>query len=374
MSSLKQDDNDSAFKNAFNGALLQHMAGAISHYYPSFDSAAFLAVETQLTRCEMKARVHLIRDALATGLPADYPTALSILVSVLNDNELRGFSVWPIAEYIQTYGLEYLDHSLEALKIVTTCFTAEWAIRPFIKKYPQQTMQFLLECANSDSVDIRRLASEGTRPRVPWGEQLSAVIEDPSSTRAILDSLKFDTELYVRKSVANHLNDITKDHPDYVIQLLNDWKRQAADTEIKNLNWLIRQALRTLIKAGHPEALSLVGVNFGADVELDEFTLKNKTIGLNESLELTVQLHSTSLQPQNIVLDYIIHFMKAKGKTAPKVFKLRSFTLPAQGVIRIDKKHLIKKITTRQYYKGTQYIEIQVNGKVLDKQMWTLDI
>lgn len=374
MSSSPDNNNDNAFKHAFNGALLQQMADSIRRYFPQFNTTAFLAIESQFADREMKARVHLIRDTLAAQLPDNYPTALNILVSVLKDNQLKGFSVWPVAEFIQTYGLDYPDISLDALTIVTQYFTSEWAVRPFIKQYPQQTMIFLLNCARSEHVDIRRWASEGTRPRIPWGEQLPAFIQDPSATRDILEVLKFDSELYVRKSVANHLNDITKDNPDYVIQLLDRWKQQATQAEIKNINWIVKHALRTLIKAGHPDALSLIGVQFGAEVVLDEFTIKNRIIRLNESLEFTTQLRSVCHQPQNIVLDYIIHFMKANNTTLPKVFKLRSFLLPAKGVIRIDKKHIIKKITTRQYYEGIQYIEIQVNGKVLHKEEWFIAI
>ncbi|WP_299999742.1 DNA alkylation repair protein [uncultured Cedecea sp.] len=374
MSNITENSNENAFKHAFNEALLQQMAASISRYLPSFHSAAFLAIAPLLTDREMKARVHLIRDTLAAELPENYPDALNILISVLKDNQLRGFSVWPIAEFIQTYGIEYPDISLDALAIVTQFFTSEWAVRPFIKRYPQQTMMFLLDCARSENVDIRRWASEGTRPRVPWGELLPAFIQDPSATREILEALKFDPELYVRKSVANHLNDITKDNPDYVIQLLTRWKQQASPAGLKNIDWIIKQALRTLIKAGHPGALSLIGVQFGAKVELTEFTVKKRKIRLNESLEFTTQLRSLSDQPQNIVLDYILHFMKANNTTSPKVFKLRTFSLPPDSVIRIDKKHTIKKITTRQYYEGIQYIEIQVNGKVLHKEEWLLEL
>lgn len=373
MGDLANKDNDNAFKYAFNGELLQKMADLIRRDFAQFNTEAFLALEPQLADKEMKARVHLIRDGLAIQLPNAYPEALKILVSILKDRQLTGFSVWPIAEFIQTYGLEYPELSLEALTLVTQCFTSEWAVRPFIKKYPQQTMQYLLACAKSDNVDIRRWASEGTRPRVPWGEQLPAFIQDPSATRDILEALKFDSELYVRKSVANHLNDITKDNPDYVINLLRGWQQQAGHQEIKYIDWIIKQALRTLIKAGHPQALALIGVEFGAAVKLDEFNLKNRNIRLNERLEFTLQLRSVSDQPQNIVLDYILHFMKANHTTSAKVFKLRTFSLPAKSIIRIDKKHLIKQITTRQYYEGLQYIEIQVNGKVLHKEPWFIE-
>lgn len=370
-------ENQNAFKHAFNHALLQDIASLIARHYPAFNAEAFLNQAENLDKLEMKARVQVIRDALAAELPQDYPAALAVVVSVLKENKLRGFAVWPFAEFIQVYGLNHPALSLEALKVVTVCFTAEWAVRPFIKQNPEETMHFLLQCAQDESVDIRRWASEGTRPRVPWGEKLYLFIKDPAGTRAILDALKFDPELYVRKSVANHLNDITKDHPDYVIQLLQSWQQQAKQSgndDEKKIAWITRHSLRTLIKNGHPDALALIGVQHGADVVLDAFSLKQKTIALGENLEFNVSLRSTSNAPQNIVVDYVLHFMKANGSTAPKVFKLRAFELPAGGTVTIEKKHAVKIITTRQYYPGVQRIEIQVNGKVLGGEEWELEL
>lgn len=370
-------ENQNAFKHAFNHALLQDIASLIALHYPVFNAEAFLNQAENLDKLEMKARVQVIRDALVAELPQDYPAALHVVVSVLKENKLRGFAVWPFAEFIQVYGLNHPKISLEALKVVTVCFTAEWAVRPFIKQDPDATMRFLLQCAQDESVDIRRWASEGTRPRVPWGEKLHLFIKDPAGTRAILDALKFDPELYVRKSVANHLNDITKDHSDYVIQLLQSWQQQAKQSgsdDVKKVGWITRHSLRTLIKNGHPDALALIGVQHGADVVLDAFSLKQKTIALGENLEFKVSLRSTSDAAQNIVLDYVIHFMKANGSLAPKVFKLRTFELPANGTVTIEKKHAVRTITTRQYYPGVQRIEIQVNGKVLGGEEWVLDL
>jgi 3-methyladenine DNA glycosylase AlkC len=370
-------ENQNAFKHAFNHALLQDIANLIAQHYPAFNVDAFLKKAEKLDKLEMKARVQTIRDALAAELPQDYPAALGVVVSVLKENKLRGFAVWPFAEFIQVYGLDQPEISLEALKVVTVCFTSEWAVRPFIKQDPDATMRFLLKCARDESVDLRRWASEGTRPRVPWGEKLHLFIKDPAGTRAILDALKFDPELYVRKSVANHLNDITKDHPDYVIQLLQSWQQQAKQSgseEVKKVAWITRHSLRTLIKNGHPDALALIGVQHGADVALDAFSIRQKAVSLGGNLEFKVSLRSTSDAPQNIVVDYVLHFMKANGSTAPKVFKLRAFELPAGGSVTIEKKHAVKKITTRQYYSGVQQIEIQVNGKVLGGDEWALDL
>nr|WP_205247117.1 DNA alkylation repair protein [Enterobacter sp. Ap-1006] len=356
---------------------MQDIASLIARHHPAFNAKAFLKQAENLDKLEMKARVQAIRDALAAELPQDYPAALGVVVAVLKEHKLRGFAVWPFAEFIQVYGLNHPALSLEALKVVTVCFTAEWAVRPFIRQDPDATMRFLLKCAQDESVDIRRWASEGTRPRVPWGEKLHLFIEDPAGTRAILDALKFDPELYVRKSVANHLNDITKDHSDYVIQLLQNWQLQAKQSggdDVKKVAWITRHSLRTLIKNGHPDALALIGVQHGADVALDAFSLKQKAIALGEYLAFKVSLRSTSSTPQNIVVDYVLHFMKANGSTASKVFKLRTFELPANGTVTIEKKHAVKTITTRQYYPGVQKIEIQVNGKVLGGEEWELDL
>ncbi|MCH7335759.1 hypothetical protein [Acinetobacter sp. NIPH 2699] len=374
MANLIEHENNNAHKHAFDGALLQFIAESISRHFPSFRSQEFLKIESALTAMEMKSRVKLIRDALAKELPQAYPQALEILVAVLHDEELRGFSVWPIAEFIQTYGLHHPDISLEALKLVTMRFTSEWAVRPFIKKYPEKTMDFLLQCTQDENVDIRRWASEGTRPRIPWGERLQVFIQNPSATHDILETLKFDPELFVRKSVANHLNDIAKDHPEYVITVLKRWQRQAQGENQKKIDWIIRQALRTLIKNGNPDALALIGVKYGASIKIEHFAIKQEQIKLGENLEFAVQVQSTSDQPQKIVIDYIMHFMKLNQKTAPKVFKLRFFELPAHGIVAIAKAHPIKKITTRQYYSGMQRIEIQINGEVLASKDWSLKL
>jgi len=369
-----EEQNDAALKHAFNGELLQHFATAILVYFPSFRSEEFLKIEAELHQMEMKARVRRIRDCLAQELPQDYPRALEILMQVLHQDTFRGFSIWPIAEFIQSYGLNDLKISLEALQLLTTRFTSEWAVRPLIKHYPEETMDFLLQCTQHENVDIRRWASEGTRPRLPWGEHLQKFIQNPEATKDILEALKFDTELFVRKSVANHLNDISKDHPDYVIQLLNRWQKQAQGEDQKKIEWIIKHALRTLIKNGHPKALALIGVHYDAMINIEKFKIIENQLRLGDDLEFEIQIQSLSNQTQRVVMDYILHFMKSNQKTAPKVFKLRTFELAAHERVVIKKKHTVRKVTTRQYYTGQQKIEIQVNGKVFGGLEWYLEL
>lgn len=374
MASVTEGQNDNAFKHFFDEKLLQQLAELICLEYPQFNTKSLYNLLHEFPQLEMKARVRAIRDVLIKELPSDYPTVLKMIVSLLKKDKLQGFAVWPFAEFIQTQGLAHCEISLNALKLLTTYFTSEWAIRPFIKLYPDETMKFLAICASDDNPHVRRWASEGTRPRLPWGEQLQAFIQDPIATRPILNKLKFDDELYVRKSVANHLNDISKDHPDYVTQLLKEWTQQAnTPAEQRYVTWIIKQALRTLIKQGNPNALALIGVEHGAQVTIDGFNV-TPTITLGEYLTFKFTVCSLSNKPQNLVIDYIIGFMKANGKTSPKVFKLRAMTLGPNETLTIEKKHAVKLITTRQYYAGEQQIQLQINGKVFIEKNWQLII
>jgi len=273
---------------------------------------------------------------------------------------------------VQTYGLEDLKLSLNALKELTPLFSSEFAVRPFLKRYPTETLKFLEQCAREKDVHFRRWASEGTRPRLPWGERLQEFVRDPSPTMPILELLKFDTELYVRKSVSNHLNDIAKDHPERVIQLLADWKTAAGAAHAEKIEWIIHRALRTLIKAGHPGALKLIGVSHEAKIKFLGFKINQKKFKLGERIEFQFSIRSLSAKSQKLVVDYIVHFVKSNQSTSPKVFKLKSVLLPAEGEVVFAKSHHLKKVTTRVHYSGLHQLEIQVNGKGVGRVGWEL--
>ncbi len=221
---LVADSNPNALKHLIGPSLLKQLASKIGAVDPSFDQKRFLAIERELLTLELKPRVRLVREALRSELPSDFSHALKILLASVTDGTVTGFGLWPVSDFIQTYGLNHAQLSLDALKQLTPLFSSEFAIRPFLRLFPEKTLQFLKQCALSPNVDLRRWASEGTRPRLPWGERLQAFIQDPAPTLAILELLKFDPELYVRKSVANHLNDIAKDHPKRVIEVLMRWR------------------------------------------------------------------------------------------------------------------------------------------------------
>lgn len=368
-------ENPNAFKHIYDKNLLELIAQKIKKVYPAFSEKEFKSILKQMLTLEMKARVYLIRDKLHELLPQDFVKSSEILLKSTEDGTLTGFAIWPYTEFVQSYGLEHVKESLRVLKELTKLFTSEWAVRPFLKKDFKTTYNFLKTYTKDENAHVRRWVSEGTRPRLPWGQRLGEFIKKPDLSFELLDKLKFDSELYVRKSVANHLNDLTKDHPDKVVDILSQWNQQAKKPEdIKNIQWITKHALRTLIKEGHGKALSLLGVNSKVAVNLKKLKLHKKEIKLGEHIDFSFELISTAPKEQSLIIDYIVHFMKANGKTAPKVFKLKNIHLKANQKILIQKKHPIKPITTRTYYAGQHHLEIQVNGNVYLKESWRLKI
>lgn len=366
--------NENAFKHLVGPKLIDNLALAISRHYKGFNSKSFVNLKKKLEFLEMKARVCLIRDALKEHLPEDYLTALGILVKTANDPNLKSFDFWPHTEFVQQFGLNDTAPSLEALKVLTQVFTSEWGVRPFLRLQRKQTLDFLLACASDENVHVRRWASEGTRPRLPWGERLNDFIKDPKHTLPILEKLKFDEELYVRKSVANHLNDIAKDNPDFVLSTLTRWKNEANGKHQEKIGWILARALRTLIKAGHPKALQLIGVQSKTKILFRKFSLEKKQLRLGDRLNFEFEVVSQSAKKQKLVIDYIVHFVKANGKTSPKVFKLKNCELDSKKTLAISKSHHIKKITTREFYAGVHALEIQINGVVQEKLTWKLSL
>lgn len=370
----KNDQEAKAFKNWINEALLQRMANAIHTVEPSFDKKKFLSLKSDLVPLELKARIQRVREQLREELPKDYKKALEILLKSTKNGQLKGFDLWPYTDFIQTYGLDDFEKSLVALRQLTVLFTSEFAVRPFIRKDSQSSLQFLLQCTRDPNPHIRRWASEGSRPRLPWGEKLHSIIQEPTLTLPILEKLKHDDELYVRKSVANHLNDLTKDHPDLVLKTLKRWQSQSRSRHQSKIDWIIRHSLRTLIKRGHPKALSLIGVNATTKIQVGALSLNKKRLHVGDRLEFHFKIASTDGKPQKMVMDYVIHFVKANQQTVPKVFKLKNFNLSGKQELSIKKQHHLKKITTRVYYPGRHFLEIQINGKCYQKASFHLTV
>jgi 3-methyladenine DNA glycosylase AlkC len=366
----KQSTNESAFKNWINAQLLNDIAKSIKAVHPEFASTQFLKISNDLGPLELKARVRLVREKLRELLPADYPKALKILMASMNDGSLKGFGLWPYADFIENYGLDHPDLSLKALYELTSKFTGEFAVRPFIRKSQIETLAQLEKWATDKNYHVRRWVSEGTRPRLPWGLRLQALVKDPAPTIKLLEILKYDSELYVRKSVANHLNDISKDHPEMLVKLLGVWQKTVPPEHSEKINWISRHSLRSLLKAGHPGALALLGFGAKVKIQAKNLKLKSSKVRVGQYLEFSFDVictQSSGKKPQLLMIDYIIHHRKAGGKLSPKVFKLKSLQLSMGEKIKIAKRHSFKPVTTRVYYSGEHFVEIQVNGQKLCK-------
>lgn len=329
---------------------------------PLFDRAAFVRAASEgLDALSIMERVRHIADALKEALPADFVSAADI-ARAMGPGLKHGFQAMAVTEFVARYGLDDFETSMEALADLTRFGSAEFAIRPFLAKDAPRTLAVMVRWASSDDEHVRRLASEGCRPRLPWGSRVAALKADPTLAVSILEMLKADPSLYVRKSVANHLNDIAKDWPDWVLDRLARWKQDNPHTI-----WIIRHALRTLIKQGNPRALALIGVGHGAAVTVRRFEINPAKVQLGDKITITAELASDSLQDQQLVVDYRIHYARIGGKTGPKVFKLKSFNLGGHSIASLSIKQAIRDFTTRRHYPGRHDVELIINGEVMGK-------
>ncbi len=301
-------------------------------------------------------RVRHIADALHVALPAGYPAALDILQPMASQLT-HGFQAVAVTEYVARFGLDDFDRSMDALATLTRFGTAEFAVRPFLAHAPDRALAKMSEWAGSDDEHVRRLASEGCRPRLPWAARVPALKADLTLAAPILEALKADPSLYVRKSVANHLNDIAKDRPDWLLGRLAQWSQDDSRTA-----WIVRHALRTLIKQGDPRALALIGVAHGADVAVRGFAIEPPTVCLGERIAIAADIASGSTGDQRLVVDYRIHYARAGGKTAAKVFKWKTFDLAAGETVALRISQTIRDFSTRRHHPGRHDVEIIVNG------------
>lgn len=367
-------------KNGVGAPAVERISRALSQtdsLGSDFNSDRFtLQANSMLNQLELKERVQHIIETLHEFLPKDFESAIVCLLELPGlwdsgdpDDPLRSFAAWPIIDYVSHYGLDYPETALPALRELTLLFSAEFAIRPFILNHPELCRQYFEHWVRDDDERVRRLVSEGTRPRLPWGIQLKPYVNDPTDNLIWLEHLKNDASLYVRRSVANHLNDISKDHPSIVIKLCQSWYPCADD----NLKWLIKHALRSLIKSGQPEVFPLLGYSRELKLEARKLQLHTPNVVLGESLEFELSLTSTAELTQTMVVDFSLHLMKANGKMAAKVFKWKAVSIEPGQTLVIKKQHAIKKISTRRYYSGEQKLDILVNGKSVAQESFTLD-
>jgi 3-methyladenine DNA glycosylase AlkC len=365
-------ENENAFKNWINPTVVKKMGNVFHSVYPKFDQVRFLKQSQHLNDLELKARVLMLTEGLAKELTGNFKKDANIIKDVLLLKKLNSFELWPISEYISQFGLSHFDESFELMYHLTQQFTAEFAIRPFLKQDPELVLKKLSPWLDDKNVHVRRWISEGTRPILPWGGKIPSFIKTPA-TLELLDSLKYDEELYVRKSVANHLNDISKDHPHLVIKTLKNWFKNAPTDQKEKIIWIQKQALRTLIKKGHKSALELMGVVSDINVKVVQFKLNKNSFKVGDKLEFNFALELLEKKDHKLIIDYGIGFRKANGSISTKIFKLKTINVSTSERIDIKKIHSLKKITTLTFYPGIHELIIQVNGKVLKKISWKLE-
>ena len=370
-----------AFKNLINPSTVAQAGQHLQRVWPAFDRQAFERQAAQgLEALEFKARAMQLASALEATLPADFHAACDVLEASLApplaldaDGEpvnlasgrgdaaaqgLSGWVLWAVGEFVARRGLPHTPRALACLHAVTQRFTAEFAIRPFIHHAQHATLGTLAQWVDDPSAHVRRLVSEGSRPRLPWGLQLKALVTDPTPTLPLLRALQDDPSAYVRRSVANHLNDIAKDHPERVAA----WVREHRSPTHPQREALLRHASRSLIKQGHAPTLAAWGLAQGLQGRA-ALTLSAPTATVGSSIGLSIELRSTASAPQALVVDYAVHHVRANGSRSPKVFKGWKLTLEPGETRRFDKSHSLRPVTTRRLYPGVHRIELLVNGQ-----------
>jgi 3-methyladenine DNA glycosylase AlkC len=349
------------FKDEISPALVGALAGELSRAWPSFPHAAFIADATGgLAELELLARVGHVAAALGRHLPEDFVVAAGVLDAALDSPGLDGWMTLPCGYFVAERGIDQPEIALPLLARLSPRFSSEGPVRPFIERHPELTWRYLHAWARDPDPHVRRLASETTRPRLPWARRLNAFIRDPSPVIELLDILYDDPSEYVRRSVANNLNDIAKDHPERAIATAHRWLKAGGE----HTTGVVRHALRTLIKRGDPHALALLGYESAASVRLVGLAVTPECVPIGGQVEISFTLHADG-RPAPVMIDYRVHYAGARGVRSAKVFKLTTRTLEPERPQRFTRRHAFRPVSVRRLYPGPHRIEIQVNGRVL---------
>ncbi len=346
-------------KEMFNKTFAAHLSSQIKSVHSGFDEPSFLkAIQKQLVPLELNQRMRLFSMELRAHLPEPFPKALAILRQAAPKTK-PGYTSLIYPDFVGLYGKDHFDASLDALKYFTVFGSSEFAIREYLKLDFERTMKFMHACSKDSNEHVRRLSSEGCRPRLPWSFKLDEVINHPEYTLPLLSRLREDKSLYVRKSVANHLNDISKDHPEKLLDHLKKW-----DLSRPHTSWIVKRACRTLIKKGDAASLNLFEFEKKPKLLIKNLKLKPEKIRIGEDLFFTFDLVSNKSTPQKLAIDYKIHYLKPSGSLLPKVFKLKEVTLKPKQTLSLQKKHPFKQFSTRRQHPGKHLLEIQINGAI----------
>ncbi|MDF2647336.1 MAG: hypothetical protein K0Q73_3141 [Paenibacillus sp.] len=347
------------FAGKFSLDFFNRFTAIVKLEYPVFDSTKFLNLiyDDRWEQEQLKQRIRHISGSLRLTLPATYSDALSVLTQIAP--QCRGVEYLFFPDFVEVYGLDDWIASIPALEHFTLFSSSEFAVRPFIEQDPVRMMGQMLQWASHPDHHIRRLASEGCRPRLPWAMALDIFKADPSPIVPVLEQLKRDSSVYVQKSVANNLNDISKDHPEQVKQLACDWYGENLQTD-----WIVKHGCRSLLRKGDPDVLSLFGLTISPDVTVSGLSLDEETIAIGQCLIFSFSIRTNTTESERLRVEYAIDFVKANHTTSKKLFKVTEHNYD-----NVDRQyvrtHHFKDLTTRKHYPGKHRLSVIINGKEL---------
>ncbi|MFE0519069.1 DNA alkylation repair protein [Streptomyces sp. NPDC058954] len=356
-----------------NGHTARLLTRAIRTALPGADLASLRAAARRLDDLSLRARADLLRDALLTDVPGDY-AELARVVRAARDGvpEFGGWLIWPVTGAVATKavaeGTEVaFDDAMALLADLTGRLTSEFALRVLLCHDLDRALGIIAGWTASPDADVRRLASEGTRPYLPWSIRVPELIARPGATVPVLDALYGDGSEYVRRSVANHLNDLSRDQADLAVATARRWLDAPAPTTGR----LVRHGLRTLVKRGHPGALDLLGFA-PATLEIDGPVLDRTCVPFGGSVHFTATIRNAGAEDARLAIDYVVHHHKANGSRSNKTFKLTTRTLAPNETITVTREHSFRPLTTRRYHPGPHAIALQINGVTSDRAEFEL--
>ena len=363
-------------KNLYSKSFIENVSIVLNKTVPGFNKKEFVqkVFDKEWPNRELKQRMRHITLTLHQFLPKDFTKSAKIIIAITKyyiqkNGEGLSFLHMFLPEYLELFGINHFKESVNALEQVTKFTSAEFAVRPFIIRYPREMMAQMVLWSKSENIYVRRLSSEGCRPRLPWAIALPAFKKDPAPILPILENLKNDEAETVRKSVANNINDISKDNPDVVLSIIKNWKGNNKKTD-----WIVRHGARTLLKKGHENVMGNFGLKQVTDIYITKLKLSTSIITIGDTLEFSFQLQNKETQDHKLRIDYAIYYVKSGGKQSKKVFRLTENSFPSQKIVTIRKKQRFNDLTTRKHYDGKHHLSIIVNGKELAKKSFLLTL
>ncbi len=359
-------------KNMVDREVVEDIARRFVAADQTFDGASFVGdLMAEIADLELKPRIEAIARRIEAGLDTSYRDALGTVVAVATaEPAIGGFAAWPLCTFVEVFGVDDPEASLPAMEHLTKRASCEFAIRPFLRDHWDLAYAQLLAFTEHEDEAVRRLPSEGTRPRLPWGAGVPRLKRDPGPGLTLIERLRHDPSETVRRSVANHLNDVSKDHPATVVETINRWVAEDPPVDKK----LASHALRTLVKQGDAGALEALGFTTDAAVTVDGFSVSPRIVEMGDRLELEVRLRSAASEVQRLVVDFVIHHVNASGGLSPKVFKWATVDLQPGEETVLTKRRPIQHASTRTYYAGRHVVELLVAGSVVAEGAFNVSV